>query len=164
MVRRSSDAHRELGALFEREYERLVRALTAAGCVDAEDAVQEAFVQAMVHWRRVGSYEDPAGWVRRVALRRSMNRHRGQRRQQAVADRLGSEPHLAAEDEPLSERLEVAIESLPPQQRTAVSLYYLAKLSVAEVAVAMDLSEGTVKYHLHAARTTLGTTWEPDRG
>jgi len=34
-------------------------------------------------------------------------------------------------------------------------LFYVEELSVREVAVAMDLSEGAVKYHLHAGRGAL---------
>ena len=51
---------------------------------------------------------------------------------------------------------------LPPQQRLALSLYYFADLPVAEVADAMQLSEGTVKYHLHAARASLARAMEND--
>jgi RNA polymerase sigma-70 factor (ECF subfamily) len=56
--------------------------------------------------------------------------------------------------------LTALIESLPPQQRLALSLYYYADLSVSEVADAMKLSEGAVKYHLHAARTSLSHSLE----
>ena len=37
----------------------------------------------------------------------------------------------------------------------AVALFYVDDLSVNEIAHAMGLSGGAVKYHLHAARTTL---------
>ena len=39
--------------------------------------------------------------------------------------------------------------------RAAVCLHYLADLPVAEVAAALDVSEGTVKSNLHDARTRL---------
>ena len=44
---------------------------------------------------------------------------------------------------------------LPPQQRIAVGLYYGGGYPVSEIAAAMDLADGTVKYHLHAARERL---------
>ena len=44
---------------------------------------------------------------------------------------------------------------LPPQQQIAVSLYYVEQLSVKEIAASMKLSDGAVKYHLHAGRATL---------
>ena len=39
---------------------------------------------------------------------------------------------------------------LPRQQQIAVSLFYVEQLSVREIATSMKLSEGAVKYHLHA--------------
>jgi RNA polymerase sigma-70 factor (ECF subfamily) len=50
---------------------------------------------------------------------------------------------------------------LPAQQRMAAALFYVEDLSVGEVAEAMGLSEGAVKYHLHAARATLRGALEP---
>jgi DNA-directed RNA polymerase specialized sigma24 family protein len=38
-----------------------------------------------------------------------------------------------------------------------VSLFYVEQLSVREIAAAMKLSEGAVKYHLHAGRTLNAT-------
>ena len=48
-----------------------------------------------------------------------------------------------------------AVRNLPPQQQIAVSLYYVEQLSVREIATSMKLSEGVVKYHLHAGRRVL---------
>jgi RNA polymerase sigma-70 factor (ECF subfamily) len=45
--------------------------------------------------------------------------------------------------------------TLPPQQRIAAALFYVEDLSVREIAASMRLSEGAVKFHLHAARTAL---------
>jgi predicted RNA polymerase sigma factor len=64
---RVKDAPEGFADLFEREFGRLVRNLRAVDDA-AEDAVQEAFVQAYVRWNRVGQLDDPAGWVRRVAV------------------------------------------------------------------------------------------------
>ena len=49
----------------------------------------------------------------------------------------------------------MAISRLPRQQRIAVSLFYVEQLSVREIATSMKLSEGAVKYHLHAGRAAL---------
>ena len=60
----------DIAALFRAHYDRLVRTL-AVVCGDAElaaDAVQEAFIRAHGRWRSIRHYEDPVGWVRRVAL------------------------------------------------------------------------------------------------
>ncbi len=68
----------EIEHVFRAHYDRLVRSLTLA-CGDAElaaDAVQEAFVRAHVRWRRLRHYEDPVGWVRRVAINLLRDQHR----------------------------------------------------------------------------------------
>ena len=65
---------------------------------------------------------------------------------------------VAALREP--DELETLLASLPPQQRTAVALYYVDELSVAEVAAAMELAEGSVKSHLHDARRRLRAVLE----
>ena len=52
--------------------------------------------------------------------------------------------------------------TLPTQQRVAAALFYVEQLSVREIAETMKLSEGAVKYHLHAARTALRERLETD--
>jgi RNA polymerase sigma-70 factor (ECF subfamily) len=75
-----SSAMTDVGSLFEAEYERLVRSLGVAfDPIDAADAVQEAFLQADRDWATVGGYDDPAGWVRRVAVNRLLNGRRDRR-------------------------------------------------------------------------------------
>ena len=124
--------------------------------------MQEAFVQAVVHWRKVSTYDDPLAWIRRVAvINRGLNRRRASRRRDALTERIASTSVGYAFEAPDPDgELADLIVALPPQQRPALSLYYFADLPVAEVADAMQLSEGTVKYHLHAgarrARTRPG--------
>ncbi len=44
---------------------------------------------------------------------------------------------------------------LPLKQRTAATLYYLADLSISEIAAVMGISEGSVNQHLFRAREAL---------
>jgi RNA polymerase sigma-70 factor (ECF subfamily) len=155
----------ELAALFEAHSAALVRSLSVAGLPDARDAVQEAFVQAFVHWRRVSRYDDPLGWIRRVAINRALNRRRGRRRQAALAQRLRELPSVTSELVPArDDDVLAAVEGLPPQQRLAVTLFYFSDLPVDEVARAMGISAGAVKYHLHAARASVGRALEVRNG
>jgi DNA-directed RNA polymerase specialized sigma24 family protein len=48
-----------------------------------------------------------------------------------------------------------AVRALPAQQQIAVSLFYVEQLTVREIAASMKLSDGAVKYHLHAGRASL---------
>lgn len=143
--------------LFRAHYAPLVGSLTVlCGNRDvAADAAQEAFARAHVRWARVSRYEQPAAWVRRVAVNLVRDHYRRERRWSKVRDRLaGRRAETAAAPAEPSD-LAGLLATLPEQQRTAVSLYYVGELSVAEVAETMGISEGAVKYHLHQGRQRL---------
>jgi RNA polymerase sigma-70 factor (ECF subfamily) len=152
----------DFDALFRATFEPMVCSLAFA-CGDREvaaDAVQDAFTRAYVRWRRISQYEDPAGWVRHVALNRLKDHFRKAERGRRAVERLGGYAATVAAPEEPSDLL-ASVEELPRQQRIAVSLFYVEQLSVLEVATAMGLSEGAVKYHLHAGREHLRTSLEP---
>jgi RNA polymerase sigma-70 factor (ECF subfamily) len=145
----------DLEALFRAHYGRLVRALTVAGGSreGAADAVQEAFVKAHLHWRRIRRYDDPVGWIRRVAVNRLHDEHRRLRRKATAERRMANE--RSSTGEPVLDETAALLAGLPRQQRMAVALFYVDGMSVAEVAAAMRLSDGAVKFHLHAGRAKL---------
>jgi RNA polymerase sigma-70 factor (ECF subfamily) len=140
--------------LFRRDYARLVRALAVAyDAESAADAVQDAFVEADRRWRKISRYDDPAGWIRRVALNRLRDGRRNRRRREEI---LATIQPVAPEDV-TDERLDLrrAIESLPETMRVTVCLHYRGDLSVEQVAAALDVAPGTVKSNLHDARRRL---------
>ena len=133
---------------FREHYWLMVRSLSVA-CGDREaaaDAVQDAFTRAYARWRRISRYEHPAGWIRHVALNRLRDHFRHEQR--GVPTTVYA-PALPADS------LMKAVRRLPTQQQIAVSLDYVEQLSVKEIAASMKLSDGAVKYHLHARRTAL---------
>jgi RNA polymerase sigma-70 factor (ECF subfamily) len=145
-------------SLFRAHYGRLVRALTLA-CGDQEvaaDAVQEAFVKAHMHWRRIQKYDDPVGWIRRVAINRLHDDHRHQNRKGRALVRLAGEPQVEpVEQHGFDSDLPAILAQLPKQQRIAMALFYVDELSIAEVAAALEVSEGAVKSYLHQGRAKL---------
>ena len=147
--------------LFEREYVRLVRALAAAfDAESAADAVQEAFIEADRRWTKIAGYDDPAAWVRRVALNRLRNGRRNRRRREEI---LATIRPVAVEDmAPADLDLHRAIHALPDRMRETVCLHYLAGLSVDEVAVTLEIASGTVKSTLHDARARLRARLEDE--
>ncbi len=148
---------------FRDHYARLVRALALA-CGDGElaaDAVQEAFVRAHARWRSLRHYDDPVGWVRHVAINLLRDDHRRTSRTRRAIARLAAEPSTTTPP-PEPDGIGPLLDSLPRQQRLAVALFYVEGMSVADVAAAMGLAEGSVKSHLHDARRRLRPLLQED--
>lgn len=147
----------DLETMFRAHYGRLVRALTlVAGSQEAAaDAVQEAFVKAHLHWRRVQRYDDPVGWIRRVAINKLRDESRRQGRKDRAVERLQGE--VRDDGVQWSDGADAAalLAELPRQQRLAIALFYVEGLSVAEVAETLGLSDGAVRFHLHQGRARL---------
>jgi len=108
---------------------------------DAHDLVQEAFARAWQRWRTVSGYDDPGGWVRRVAWNLAINRHRRLARFRRWARRVPPpEPVIGAGPERVV--LVAALRKLPAAQRRALVLHYLADLSIADIAGESGVAEG----------------------
>jgi RNA polymerase sigma-70 factor (ECF subfamily) len=157
----TSAAGTSIELLFREHYARLVRSLTlASGDAEAAaDAVQEAFVRAHGRWSSLRRYDDPVGWIRRVAINLLHDDRRRRERRGRLLTRLAA-VSPAVELPPEPDALGAMLEQLPRQQRTAVALYYVEGMSVAEVADAMGIADGSVKSHLHDARRRLRSVLE----
>ena len=144
-------------------YGRMV-ALVAAMLGDrhqAEDIAQEAFARALTRWKRVARYDVPEAWVRRVALRLTVDASRRMRRARLMSVLLAAGQRGLAggrhdPDDPLAvTALSVALMRLPLAQRQVLILYYLADLPVDDIARDCEVSVGTVRTRLAAARRRL---------
>lgn len=110
----------------------------------AEDLLQEVLEQLYVRWRRVRT--TPEAYARRALVNRAANRwrRRARRPERALGD-LDPAQRDHSDGVALREAVVAALRALPPRQRAVVVLRYLEDLPVAEVAAALDCSEGAVK-------------------
>lgn len=131
----------------------------------AKDAVQEAWAEMLRGLARLRDDDAFAAWAYRIVSRRCarhIGRLQGERRRvdAAQAESLGVE---LREPGALDARaVGRAIATLPPEQQAAIALFYLEDMSVAEVAVALDVPAGTVKTRLMHARRRLRESLEGD--
>ncbi len=124
---------------------------------DAEDAAQEAFVQA---WRDLSALREPeafAGWLRRIATNRCRDVLRRSPRRWGVGERTvaRADPIVEASRRALRDRVLQAVQSLSEPNRLAVTLFYIDGYSVQEVADFLEAPVGTVKRRLHDSRRRL---------
>ena len=144
-------------AFYERELKSVIGlayALSGSSAA-AEDLAQDAFLAAHKSWDRIGRYDKPEAWVRRVVANMSVSLFRRKMREARAIARMNVPgavlPSLAAEDEEFWE----AVRALPKRQSQAIALFYLEDLSIAQIAEILDCAQGTVKAHLHKGRARL---------
>jgi RNA polymerase sigma factor (sigma-70 family) len=155
----------DVESLFRAHYVALVRLAVLFGMDghSAEEVVQDAFVRFRPE--RVGSGAELA-YLRRTVINLAKGRHR----RLAVARRHPPPPALdAAPAEDVAarrrrdEQVVAAVQDLPARQRACVLLHYFAGLTDREVAATLKISAGSVKTHLHRARSMLRTALEDER-
>jgi RNA polymerase sigma-70 factor (ECF subfamily) len=124
----------------------------------AEDVAQEALEAAWHRWDRVGGYDKPGAWARRVVANRAAGRHRRSGRERRALARWAGGAVDAVELSPDDDQFWHAVRGLPPRQAQAVALHYLEDRSIADIAAVLGCAEGTVKVHLHRGRLALART------
>ena len=131
---------------FDELFPRCVRLATRVlgDRTAAEDVAAEALARAYARWSKVGALPYRDGWVLKVATNLAIDRLR--RRRPEVSPVL--EPDFEETVE-LRLALNAALLTLAPRQRQAVTLRYLGGLSDREVALALGISLGSVKTHIH---------------
>jgi len=148
-----------IDALFRSEsagLNRLAFLLVADRGVAAE-VVQEAFVEAVARWEVIAGYDRPDLWLRRVVVNRAVSRRRRRRSERLALARVASRRPAGAVgvDDEIDLGAWRLVAGLPVQQRQALALVYGGDLSVADAALVMGCSEGTVKTHLHRGRAAV---------
>jgi RNA polymerase sigma-70 factor (ECF subfamily) len=134
-----------------------------AGSAEADDLLQEIFLQA---FRKLGSYKGESSlgtWLYRMAVNLCLDHLRSrQGRQNQVTDSLDEEdaepvrsPGRPAEATVSRIDLERAIEELPPSYRAAFVLHDVEGYQHDEVAQLLGIAEGSSKSLLHKARMRL---------
>jgi RNA polymerase sigma-70 factor (ECF subfamily) len=150
-------------ALVDRHWERLYVLAVHAGLsnAEAEDVVQEAFIQA---YRRLAGLRDPArfgAWLYTTAVRighekRAASVAAGPLPERA-AERAGcaAGPAASAEAAETHALVRAAVASLPEHYRVAVILRFFNGMSCEQIAEHLGEPVGTVWTHLHRANELL---------
>ena len=151
-----------------REHPRLVGALTL-WCGDravAEELTQEAFARAHRDWDKVRALDQPAGWVRRVALNLATSSWRRRQAERRAYGRLAAGTETATSDADVADAVAVrdAVGRLPELQRDVIVLRFYLGVSVEEVAALLGRSRTAVTSltgrAVAALRDDLGLPWD----
>lgn len=122
----------------------------------AEDATQETFLKAFLHYGTLRDKSKEKAWLMAIAINtcRMMLRSRWIKHiQRSLPD---PEEERAFQPFPMDEiMLHIEVERLPYRQREAVLLYYYQGMSTGEVARCLNVSQSLVSSRLKRARKQL---------
>ncbi|MBI5622212.1 MAG: sigma-70 family RNA polymerase sigma factor [Elusimicrobia bacterium] len=177
IVERARKGDAEAFGTLVSHYQRLLTSIAFGIMGDpgkTEDLVQDAFLAA---WQSLPKYRGDASfknWLCRILVNKAYSALRWGRLRNWLSldqpegrewvevlqdDSPEADPERAKLRLERSHAVREAVACLPLQQRTAVALRSTG-LDVAEVAKAMGVAEGTVKAHLHQARSRLAAMLE----
>jgi len=155
-----------LDGVFRREWGPAVAALArwSGDITIAEDAVQEAFAEALQAWPRDGVPHNTGGWIVTVARNRALDRLRresvrpGKELAAVVDDIRASADHAdvhPVRDDELRMMFTCAHPALDPTSRLALTLRLISGLTVAEIARALLQSEAAVGQRITRAKNKI---------
>ena len=145
-------------AYVEREQEALRGFLLALCCGkkdDADDLAQDALVKAYLS---CAGYQDKGkfrSWLFKIAYNTFLN-HKAILRSTASIDEARTLVSSTAADSSFEHQdLYLALRTLPPKERSAITLFYLNGYNVKEIAAITETSEDAVKKQLSRGRDKL---------
>ena len=169
----TAETRGDVDLLFRREAGRAVAALIrVTGSFDlAEEAVQDAFVQALRTWAERGLPHNPGAWIITTARNRAIDRLRRGRVgavKEVQAEEVRALEMLGSDDQQIpDERLRLIFTcchpALPMEARVALTLRTVGGLSSREIARAFLISETTVQQRLVRAKRKIRDAGIPYR-
>jgi RNA polymerase sigma-70 factor (ECF subfamily) len=172
-VRRGETALFEI--LMRRHNQRVYRVARAVvkDEAEAEDVMQQAYINAFVHLKQFEDRSQFSTWLTRITIYEALSRRRKMRPQQPLGGLDDSEnprddmesltssqpdPERQAYAGELGRILEAAVDRLPETYRAVFMLREIEGLSTSETAAGLDLGEEAVKTRLHRARAMVRRT------
>lgn len=150
-------------AVLDEHREDVYRFLVAlAGRQEADDCFQETLMSAIRAYPKLDPAANVRAWLFTIARRKAVDEHRARGRRaipvESVPERAAAR---AAESNGIGIDPELwsLVRELPPKQRAAVALRFVADLSHTEVGVALDCSEEAARRSLHEGLERLREEW-----
>ena len=131
---------------------------------DAEDVLQEVFIRVFRHIDQFREESSLSTWIYRIAYNTAISELR-RKRQEFVAIEESQISNVSEEEvsEMLGrtstteqlDKLEAALEQLPPDERALILLFYMKEKTVDELTVITGLGASNIKVKLHRIRKKL---------
>ena len=142
----------------EREQEALRGFLLALCCgnkSDAYDLAQDTLVKAYLS---SAGYQDKGrfrSWLFKIAHNTFLNHKASMRTTESIDEARALVSNTAADAPFEHQDLYLALRTLPPKERSAITLFYLSGYNIKEIATITETSEDAVKKQLSRGRDRL---------
>ena len=152
-------------SLVEREQESLRGFLLALCCgnrSDADDLAQDALVKAYLS---SAGYQDKGrfrSWLFKIAHNTFLNHKASLRTTESIDEARTLAGDGGADSAFEHQSLYLALRTLPPKERSAITLYYLNGYDIREIASILRIPQGTVKSRLNRGRRQLQSICRED--
>lgn len=120
---------------------------------DAEDIVQDTFIQYYTMKKEFDNEQHIRAWLLRVAINKAKNANHTFWRRNKLS--LDDYMETLTFETPQSENLFETVMQLPEKYRIVIHLYYYEDYSVREIANILRLSESNIKVRLSRGRSLL---------
>lgn len=141
---------------FQANYRRVLSSVLVVCAGDlprAEDATNDACIDALEKWNTVGAMDSPRAWVTKVAINKAK---RSWLRRKRYVDPVNADSVVQRFfDTDVDVDVWDAVQRLSEKQRSAVVLRYVDDMTQAEIATELGIAPGTVSATLTQARTKL---------
>ncbi|MDQ3876818.1 MAG: sigma-70 family RNA polymerase sigma factor [Actinomycetota bacterium] len=135
------------------------RYLKAVARSHADDCFQETFISALKAYPRLDHSGDARAWIFTIARRKALDAHRAEKRRPLPVDEVPERGSVIDHDGGDAELLGL-VERLPPKQKEAVELRYIADLSYEQIAEVMGLTGDAARQNASAGIRALRKVWK----
>ena len=134
--------------------------VASVGRVDADDCYQETWLAALRAYPRLRDASNLRSWIFTVAHRKAIDHVRARGRIAVPVGELPDRPTRAPAPE-ADDDLWAQVRELPPKQRTALALRYVADAGYDEISSVMGTSEDAARRNVHEALKRLRMEYQP---
>ncbi len=131
----------------------------ASNEMEAEDILQEAFIQAFHHLKEYKGKGALGGWLRKITLNKALEQYRKNKSIRLIKERVTHDVTIQVQED-VFQQLEMKdllfkIQRLPLGYRTIFNLYAVEGYTHKEIGELLKISSGTSKSQFSRAKTQL---------
>jgi len=121
------------------------------------DITQQSWLEILKGLRKLDNPVSFKAWIYRIATNRVIDWFKNEKKNRHISlESIEVDSNQKDDDS----RVKELVQRLKSESRVVLNLYYFEKLSVAEIGIALNIPQGTVKSRLFTAREELKQLWE----